>query len=626
MSVHSKGTRRLVGVLAGLGVVGLSAVAEAATVQLSTGVLLVKESSNAPVKRGTGAGILMPRLEQMAGNKLLAIWMDSAPDSTVPPSNANDNNGYWEGKTAIIQLNAESPPQIMNTQQITMFDGDRPFNHPRLASAGDYVVVNFASTIEDPNTTNQYVMVLDSTGNVVPLTGTTVNGGSSGVQDSHGKTVPVLNVGVNDGDNHGAAEMHYVGKDAQGVDHFIGGFLHNNNDSYAFGLSVTKTATGYKANEDWLTLYTRPANIGRPTIAVTSANSATACAAKGNNRPPEIGIECVTLDTLTGKIKNKALVAPSQPDQKVYMNQPTITNLGNGICGLGVVMSDGQGRNRNGHFLGSNTSMAYTVDCNTLAIKNTQSAVAPFQRHATMTSSVFGNQGQTFMGSLGCSSTGAGGAGLQLIAVDSNGMMSIDKVNNLMPVMWQCDTAWLSYKGLRNPRDQGRDFLHTLGNVVNPGFQDPKGWMPEVSHFAVSLVPSVKDSTSLRNSLYMSFAPIAWDKSVTVSMGEAVDVGQIPAGPSPTSGGTGPVLGGGDPGVNGGAAGATGGTSGGGSSGTGSPGGPGWHGGYTGAQNGAGGCSVTAVGNGMEEGEGLGGLALVGVGLAFAAARRNRRA
>jgi MYXO-CTERM domain-containing protein len=602
------------GLLAGLGVIGLSTVAQAATVQLSTGVMLVKQSSNEKVSRGTGAGIMMPRLEMMNGNKLLAIWMDSAPDSIVPPSNANDNNGYWEGKTAVIQLNAEAAPQILNTQQISSFDGDRPFQHPRLASAGDYVLVNFASSIEDPNTTNQYVMILDSTGNVAPLTGTTLNGDNT-VQDDNGKTLPVLNVGLNDGDNHGAAEVHYIGKDAQGVDHFIGGFLHNNNDSYAFGLSVTKTANGYSANQDWLTLYTRPANIGRPTIAVTSATTATACAAKGNNRPPEIGIECVTLDTTTGKVTNKALVAPSQPDQKVYMNQPTITNLGNGICGLGIVMSDGQGRNQNGHFLGSNTSMAYTVDCNTLAIKNTQTAVAPFQRHSTITSSVFGNQGQTFMGSLGCSSTGAGGAGLQLISVDSNGMMSVDKQNNLMPVMWQCDTAWLSYKGLRNPRNQGRDFIHTLGNVPNPGFQDPKGWMPEVSNFAVSLVPAVHDSTAIRNSLYMSFAPIAWDKSVTVSMGEAVDVSQIPTGASPVVGGTKPVVGGSDPNVNG-----TAGT--GGSVSTGG-GGPSWHNGYAGAQNGAGGCSVTGVGS--DESAGLGGLALMGLGLVAASRRNSRR-
>jgi MYXO-CTERM domain-containing protein len=615
MSLNSKGTRSLMGLLAGLGVIGLSAVAQAATVQLSTGVLLVKQSSNEKVSRGTGAGILMPRLEMMNGNKLLAIWMDSAPDSVVPPSDADDNNGYWEGKTAIIQLNAEAAPQILNTQQITSFDGDRPFNHPRLASAGDYVMVAFASSIENPNITNEYVMILDNTGNVAPLTGTSLNGDNQ-VQDDHGNILPVLNVGQNDGDNHGASEMHFIGTDSQGVDHFIGGYLHNNNDSYAFGMAVTKTANGYNATQTWSTLFTRPANIGRPTIAVTSATTATACAAKGNNRPPEIGIECVVLDTTTGQITNKALVAPSQPDQKIYMNQPTITPLGNNLCGMGIVLSDGQGRNNNGHFLGSNTSQAYTMDCTTLAIKNTQSAVAPFQRHSTITSSVFGNQGQTFMGSLGCSSTGAGGAGLQLISVDSNGMMTVDKQNNLLPVMWQCDTAWLSYKGLRNPQNQGRDFLHTLGNVPNPGYKDPKGWMPEVSNFAVSLVPAVANSTAIRNSLFMSFAPIAWDSSVTVTMGEAVDVSQIPTGPSPTSGGGKPIVGGGDPNVNG-----TAGT--GGNVSTGGGGGPSWHNGYAGSQNGAGGCSVSAVGD--SESTGLAGLALMGLGLVVVSRRSSRR-
>ena len=108
MFSNSKCTRSVMGLLAGLGVVGLSTVAQAATVQLSTGVLLVKQSSNEKVSRGTGAGVMMPRLEMLNGNKLLAIWMEPAPDSVVPPSNASDNNGYWEGKTAIIQLNAEA--------------------------------------------------------------------------------------------------------------------------------------------------------------------------------------------------------------------------------------------------------------------------------------------------------------------------------------------------------------------------------------------------------------------------------------------------------------------------------------------------------------------------------------
>ena len=62
MSLKSKSTRGLIGLLAGLGVVTVASVADAATVQLSTGVLLVKQSSNGTVKRGTGAGILSGRV------------------------------------------------------------------------------------------------------------------------------------------------------------------------------------------------------------------------------------------------------------------------------------------------------------------------------------------------------------------------------------------------------------------------------------------------------------------------------------------------------------------------------------------------------------------------------------
>jgi len=379
---------------------------------------------------------------------------------------------------------------------------------------------------------------------------------------------------------------------------------------------VTRNATGaVNVVESWKNKIVSPANIGRGTCAQTGTTSATCCSAKGNNRPPEIGIECVALDTTTGIVSNKSIVAASNPDQKVYMNQPSLTFLGNGTCALGFQMSDGTGRNNNGHFLSANTSEAYTIDCTALTIKNTQSAVAPFQRHATMSSSTFGNQGQKFIASMGCSSTGAGGAGIQLIGVDSNGMMSVDKENNMLPVMWQCDTAWLSYKGLRNPNNQGRDFLHTLGDVPNPGYGDPKGWMPEVSSFAVALVPAVHDASATRNSLYMSVIPIAWDKSVQVSMGAAVDVSQIPSGPSPVVDGTGaPVVGNGDPNVNGNQPGS--------GSGTGTSGGNTvHHSGFLGMSD-SGGCSVSAVGSGNEDG--LEGLALVGLGLAFAASRRRR--
>ena len=307
--------------------------------------------------------------------------MDSAPDSdgAARPTRTT-TTATGRARPPIIQLNAEAAPTIVATQQITHFDGDRPFNHPRLASAaGDYVGRRtFASTHRGPE---HHERVRDGRstrrGKVVPLTGKSLNGDNQ-VYDANGQLQPVLNVGQNDGNNHGASEMHFIGTDAHGRRPLPRRLPPQ--QQRLVRLRPERHEDGDRrttSTQDWQTLFARPANIGRPTIAVTGATTATCCAAKGNNRPPEIGIQCVALDTTTGKILNKAIVAPSQPDQKVYMNQPTITYLGNGTCGLGVVMSDGQGRNRNGHFLGSNTSMAYTIDCNTLKIKNTQTGGRP---------------------------------------------------------------------------------------------------------------------------------------------------------------------------------------------------------------------------------------------------------
>jgi len=135
--------------------------------------------------------------------------------------------------------------------------------------------------------------------------------------------------------------------------------------------------------------------------------------------------------------------------------------------------------------------------------------------------------------------------------------------------------------------------------------------MPEVSNFAIALVPAVHDAMAIRNSLYASIVPIAWGTDVQVSMGAAVDVNSIPTGPSPTVGGGAPVVGGGDPNVNGGGGGA----------GTGGGSNTVHHGGFLGMSD-SGGCSVSTVGSSSEEG--LEGLGLVGLGLAFAASRRRR--
>ena len=527
-------------------------IANAATVQLSTGVLLVKQSSNETVKRGTGAGILMPRLAALGSNKLMAIWMDSAPDSIVPQSDANDNNGYWEGKVSVIQLNAEAAPTIVNTQQFTSFTGDRPFNHPRHAagSTGDYVIIGFASTLEDPDTTNAYVMALDGTGHVMSLTGKSLNGDNQ-VTDSNGKAQPVLNIGQNDGDDHGASDIEFSSVDSSGVDHFVGTYQHNNNDIYAYGLAVTHTATSVNVVESWKTKSSPPQTsaAGRaPSLPPRAKRAARPRATTA--RPNRHRVRGPRHDERLGHQQVDGSRVGARPER--LHEQPTITYLGNNTCGLGIVMSDGQGRNKNGHFQGTNTSMAYTIDCNALSIKNTQTGVAPFQRHATMSSSVFGNQGRRSWPRWAARDRrrrGGPAAHRRRLERDDVGRQAEQHAPRHVAVRHRVAVV----QGPAQPEQPGPRLPPHARRRGQPGLPGPEGLDAGGLELRRLAGPRGVNSTAIRNSLFMSFIPIAWDKSVQVTMGGAVDVSQIPAGPSPVVGeGSGaPVVGGGDPNVNG---------------------------------------------------------------------------
>ncbi len=585
----TKMTRRLTGFLAGAGVlIGGASIASADTVQLATGILPVKLSDSGRVGRETGAGVMMAALTQMENNKILVTWMDS---------DVQRIDSGWQGKVAVIQLNADAAPSIVTPPtQITAFQGNRPFNHPAVDATpdGKYALINFASTLEDGQDTNQYVMVVDSSGTVL--------------------TPHPIEIDSQDGGNHGAASIHSTGANT-----FIAGYQHNNNESWVAGLTLDTSGATPKVNVDWNTLFYRPTNIGRPEIAVINSTTAVACTEVGNNRPPEVGIGCAVMDVTNGNVVKKTIVAKSLPNQKQYMNQATVAYMGNNVVAVGAGMSDGAGRDNNR--LGANTSMLLTIDATSLAVIDQTNpatdAVAPFQRHAQLVSTMWADTGATSVASIGCSSTGSGGAGLQMVQLSAAGMIQpMDKQGGLLPVATQCDTAYLANAGLRNPRDQGRDFIRHIGSVANPSFNQPHGWMPEVSHFAVAMIPAVDPSKSndpqARNSLYMSFIPTAWMQGIQVTMSGVVNVSSIPTGPSPTSGTTGGTGTGTGTGTGAGTGSGSGDTTGSGSNGKAF--GP--H-----DSSDSGGCAVVP-GNSSND---VGALAFVGLALGLAVARSRKR-
>ncbi len=610
--------RRSTGVMVSAGCV-LSAAASAhanPTVEMQTGVLLVKQSLDGKVGRETGAGVMMSALTQLTNNKILVTWMDS----DVPRIDSG-----WQGKVAVIQINQKSAPSIVvPPTQITAFQGERPFNHPQVATdaSGKYAVINFASTKDQGDNTRQYAMVVDENGKVV---------------------VDATQFGRNDG-NTGAASIQYAGKDANGNSRFIAGYQHNNNESLVAGLVLDTSGATPTLTQTYDKEFYRPTNIGRPEIAIVDADTATVCTEVGNNRPDEYGIGCAVINTndgtiltggggdAVGKDVHNGIVVASHPDQapKIYMNQATIAPLGNGQCALGVVQSNGAGRNNNRG--GTNVSLLYQVDCKTLKVLSQTMptmGVAPFQRHAALITSQYGNQGQTFVGHLGCSSTGGGAAAIQMVGVDQvKGIQMLDSTarqSQLLPVSWSCDSAWLSNKGLRNPNDQGRDFIRAISGVANPGYQVPGGWMPEASSFLVTSVPFVRGQANgggggggdgggakytndggtelQRNSLHLSFLPVAWDPKVQVVMSASVDANQVSPGYSKCVTDCGNAA---DP------------------SNPYSPNNPNYTGHQTfGVNDNAGGCDVAPGGAGG--GAAAGAFALIGLaGLAFMAASRRR--
>src|SRR5204862_507401 len=114
----------------------------------------------------------------------------------------------------------------------------------------------------------------------------------------------------------------------------------------------------------WEQRIVSPSNIGRPTILALGPERSLFCAARGDNRPPEDGVEWAMLDTRpeatdAARVIWRRLVAASDREKKVFMNQPVLAALGDGKVALQVVEAQGQGRRKNAK--GTSRTHLYTL-------------------------------------------------------------------------------------------------------------------------------------------------------------------------------------------------------------------------------------------------------------------------
>ncbi len=370
------------------------------------------------------------------------------------------DDGNWQCKCSSIALKPDGAPEVVADQvQLTHNGGDRPCNHPKAASNGTTVVWMYGTNEANGNT-RTYATAVDHMCNTV---------------------AERTRISINNNNNDGAPEIAY-----NSDNNFTGGYLStgNNDTSIAVGIRLNDLGGGqYSIEKTWLTNVVTPSNIGRPTIVAEDAGHSLFCASKGNNRPPEDGVQCAQLDALTGQIAFKQIIAASQPDQHIYMNQPTLVALENNTYALRVLESSGEGKTNNKK--GQNIAHDYVISplADSFTVAAHEVGLGSYPTHSTICSGRYGLEGKVHFAAYGTAVTGNGVPLAKFYRYGTS--IEPDTQHNTWSVGWYGDSGKLANLYGHNPHTQGRDFLRCIGDVPNPGFGMPNGLYPSVKSFFV---------------------------------------------------------------------------------------------------------------------------------------------
>lgn len=473
--------------------------------------------------------------------------------------------GYWQCKCSSMEMTPQGPKFVANNVQLTYITNvERPCNHPRVATNGEDIVWVYGSDAMEVANTASYAGMIDETCNVVQQ--------------------PFM-FSPDSNNDRGATEVEYVGKD-----HFVGAYYHAGGGGKSTARELyleTNADTGKKElKAGWMNEVVTPSNIGRPAMAYGGTDRMLFCSAKGNGRPPEIGVECALLDTKTGETLAKEVIAKSDKlaTPKIYYNQPSVAALPYGRYAVEVLRSNGEGRKTNEK--GSNTAELYIIETtgDTLTIKAHETDLKlTWQTHSALCSGPYGDKGDVHLAVMGAPVSGVGQPTVQMFGYSPETGVTMNTKDRWITALYG-DSGYAANMYGANPGNQGRDFLQCKGGLPNPGYVKPTApdseragkFMPDVENFIVMPVAGQKPGEP-KNALFMSLIPGKSNKALSCEG----DCG--PTGTTPT-GGDGPSVA--------------------------SP--------TAGSNEQASGCSTSPAGS-----SGVAGVALIGLALAMAARRRR---
>ena len=467
---------------------GLIVVVAASTSGAATNpvVLRLSDGNNAgPIGANTGPGAEQATVTTLAVNGtqyVVTVWMSSQV--------SEDDRPYQCKCTSVAMDPLSGPTVVANAVQLTDNDGNRPCNHPKIASNGKDILWAYGTNDPNRNNVQAYVQGLDHMCNTV---------------------TDRLRISNNNG-NDGAPDISFSSTNIEGMSYWVAGYLENNERSRVVGLTTTGTGRGMTITETFDNVAVDPANIGRPSLARFSADRTLFCSANGNNRPPELGVRCVLVDSITGEAQWSELIAASDPqaEPRRYFNQPQVAVGDNGRMFVQVEQSNGAGRdnadNRTGR--GSTRTHIYTLLPNDEGPRMQAQIddIGLHQVHASVCAGGYGPNNALHLAVFDASITGSGLASAQLATFDvpTRALMKVGRPLSLGA--YNGDSGYLANLYGQNPNNQGRDFMRCIGDVPNPGFGVEGGNQPEVSsYFVFAYAGRVGEEE--KNSLFVSFLP-----------------------------------------------------------------------------------------------------------------------
>lgn len=473
--------------------------------------------------------------------RIVAVWMMSFMNMEYGQNQRQ--YGPWQVVCKSYELRADGPPVVVSDSSaskwpymktgpgivaLTNNQTNRPGNHPRIATDGKHVALVYGTNFNNNGRTYTNIQALDSSCRAL--------------------TDP-MKVSRKADEDEGAPDIVFTGMDANGSAIFTGAYASNNGDDVGvvpFQYRLTDTGQLVGMSEVWTAYDTTtqkgvitPTNVARPLIASLDGNRTLVCAAKGDNRPPEIGVECVTMSP-TGTVSWRSLVAPSDMRTRKYMNQPSLARLPDGKIALNAIESNAMGRGTNNK--GINLSHLYMLEPNgdAFTIKSEVTGIASYQTHASICSGKIGEAGSVGIGVISASPSGVGRPMFMTVKADT-AAFSFTR-HKEWPIGFYGDSGHLANWYGANPMKQGRDFMQCIGDVPNPGYHQANGFMADVESFFVSAV-SGRVPGNMKNTIDMALIPGKQDREATPqnpTTAQDVPLGQTeptetPKAPAPKS-------------------------------------------------------------------------------------------